>query len=45
MLAIPADIEDSGEKIISKMALQMNRRAWIRILWEKSSIFDFAYNP
>ena len=34
--------KDSGEEIILKMALQMNRIAWIRKLWKKSSTFDFA---
>ena len=41
MLAIPAYIEQHSNKVIVKMALQMNRRAWIRKLWEKSVYFEF----
>jgi hypothetical protein len=44
MLAIPAYIEEHSNKIIVKMALQMNRRAWIRKLWEKSSNFEFDFS-
>ena len=45
MLAIPSYFEESGNKVILKMALQMNRRAWIRKLWEKADSFEFALNP
>jgi len=41
MLAIPAYIEEHSNKTIIKMALQMNRRAWIRKLWDKSAAFQF----
>jgi hypothetical protein len=41
MLAIPAYIEKCGDKFILKMALQMNRRAWIKKLWDKSNMFAF----
>lgn len=41
MLAIPAYIEEYSNKTIVKMALQMNRRAWIRKLWDKSAAFQF----
>ena len=41
MLAIPAYIEQHSNKVIVKMALQMNRRAWIRKLWDKSVCFEF----
>jgi hypothetical protein len=44
MLAIPAYIEEHSNKVIVKMALQMNRRAWIRKLWEKSSSFEFDFS-
>lgn len=44
MLAIPAYIEEHSNKVIVKMALQMNRRAWIRKLWEKSSNFEFDFS-
>lgn len=41
MLAIPAYFEECGNRMVLKMALQMNRRAWIRKLWEKSDAFEF----
>jgi hypothetical protein len=41
MLAIPAYIEEYSNKTIVKMALQMNRRVWIRKLWDKSAAFQF----
>jgi len=41
MLAIPAYIEEYSNKTIVKMALQMNRRTWIRKLWDKSAAFQF----
>lgn len=44
MLTIPAYIEEHSNKVIIKMALQMNRRAWIRKLWEKSSNFQFGFS-
>jgi hypothetical protein len=44
MLAIPAYIEEHSNKVIVKMALQMNRRAWIRKLWEKSAGFEFDFS-
>lgn len=44
MLAIPAYIEESSNRVIIKMALQMNRRTWIRKLWEKSSSFEFNFS-
>jgi uncharacterized protein YecT (DUF1311 family) len=40
MLAIPANIEESGNDVILKVALQMNQRAWIRKLWEKTDNFS-----
>lgn len=40
MLAIPAYFEECGNRVILKMALQMNRRAWIRKLWEKADSFE-----
>jgi hypothetical protein len=42
LLAIPAYIDEYSDKVVIKMALQMNRRAWIRKLWEKSSNFEFS---
>ena len=42
LFAIPAYIDEHSDKVIVKMALQMNRRAWIRKLWEKSSNFKFS---
>jgi len=41
-LAIPAYIEEQSDKVVVKMALQINRRAWIRKLWGKSSNFKFS---
>jgi hypothetical protein len=34
LLAIPSTIEKSGNGLIATMALQMQRRAWIKKLWE-----------
>jgi hypothetical protein len=34
LLAIPSTIEESGNRLIITMALQMQRRAWIKKLWE-----------
>jgi hypothetical protein len=34
LLAIPSTIEKSGNGLIVTMALQMQRRAWIKKLWE-----------
>jgi len=45
MLAIPSYFEESDNKLILKMALQMNRRAWIRKLWEKADSFEFDLSP
>lgn len=45
MLVIPSYFEECGNKVILKMALQMNRRAWIRQLWEKTNSFEFASSP
>ena len=45
MLAIPSYFKESGNKVILKMALQMNRRAWIRKLWEKTDAFEFELSP
>lgn len=42
LLAIPAYIDESTDKVIVKMALQMKRKAWIKKLWEKSSNFEFS---
>lgn len=44
MLVIPAYVEEHANKVIVKMALQMNRRAWIRKLWEKSACFEFDFS-
>jgi hypothetical protein len=41
ILAIPAYIEKRGDKQILKMAIMMNRRAWIRKLWDNASSFEF----
>ena len=41
MLVIPTYIETVENKLIIKMALQMNRRAWINKLWNKPSTFNF----
>jgi len=40
LLAIPSFIEKSAEGSVIKMALQMKRRAWIQMLWEKSRRFE-----
>lgn len=45
MLSIPAYFEELGNEMILKMALQMNRRAWIRKLWEKTETFEFGMSP
>ena len=42
MLTIPSYIEEKEDKVIIKMALQMNRRAWIRKIWNNSN--DFSFN-
>ena len=42
MLAIPAYIEECGDTFVLKMALQMNRRAWIRKIWDRTSKFEFG---
>jgi hypothetical protein len=34
LLAIPSTIEKSGNGLIVTMAVQMQRRAWIKKLWE-----------
>jgi hypothetical protein len=44
MLAIPTIIEKSNNKIIIKMALQMNRHSWIRKLWVNSGKLDWNYS-
>ena len=41
LLAIPSSIENAGNKVIVNMALQMNRRVWIRKLWDKTEEFVF----
>lgn len=41
MLTIPSYIEEKADKVIIKMALQMNRRAWIRKIWNNSNDFSF----
>ncbi len=41
MLAIPAYFEESGNEVILKMALRINRRACISKLWEENDIFKF----
>ncbi len=41
LLAIPAMIQKSENGNVIKMALQMNRRAWIQKLWEKSRAVPF----
>lgn len=40
LLAIPSFIEKSANGVIIKMALQMNRRAWIQKLWDKSLTYS-----
>lgn len=45
MLSIPAYFEELGNEMILKMALQMNRRAWIRKLWKKNETFEFGMSP
>jgi len=44
LLAIPSFIEKTANGGVIKMALQMNRRAWIQKLWEKSKVYSFALN-
>jgi hypothetical protein len=44
MLAIPAFIEQSKNKMIVKLALHMNRRVWIKNLWNRTLEFEFK-NP
>lgn len=39
LLAIPATITQKGDKIIIEMALQMQRRAWIKKLWDTEVAF------
>ena len=41
MLTIPSYIEKTEDTVIIKMALQMNRRAWIRKIWNNSNDFSF----
>ena len=41
LLAIPSSIQYAGNKVIVNMALQMNRRLWIRKLWEKTDEVTF----
>jgi hypothetical protein len=41
MFAIPAYFEESGNEVILKMALRINRRDWIRKLWEENDTFKF----
>jgi hypothetical protein len=41
LLAIPAYIETNSNKVILKMALQMNRRAWITKIWNKTISVQF----
>lgn len=41
VLAIPSSIENANNKLIVNMALQMNRRLWIRKLWDKIENFKF----
>ena len=41
LLAISSSIENAGNKVIVNMALQMNRRVWIRKLWDKTEEFVF----
>ncbi len=36
LLSIPSYISENNGKFILKMALQMNRRSWIRKIWEKT---------
>jgi hypothetical protein len=42
LLAIPSIILLSGNNVIIKMALQMNRRAWIKTIWDKTENFYFS---
>jgi len=42
ILAIPSYIQKVGNKTIVKMALQMNRRAWIKKIWDKTENFSFS---
>jgi hypothetical protein len=44
LLAIPAIIEKSANNTIMNMALQMNRRFWIKKLWEKTDQKCYAYS-
>lgn len=41
MVTILAYIEEYSNNTIVKMILRMNRRAWIRELWDKSASFQF----
>ena len=42
MLAIPSYLETVNDVIVLKMALQMQRRAWIEKLWANSTNYNFC---
>lgn len=44
ILAIPATIECSNNKVIVNMALQMNRRTWIKKLWDETDLKYLNYS-
>ena len=43
LLAIPSTIQKSGNSIIVNMALHMNRRLWIKKLWDKIELIPTNY--
>ena len=42
ILAIPSFVVQTGNMTIVKMAIQMNRRAWIRKLWNNTENVNFS---
>jgi len=44
ILSIPSAIQNSGNNIIVNMALQMNRRMWIKKLWDKTDQKYYGYS-
>ena len=43
LLAIPSYIEEAPDRIILKMAVQMNQRAWIKKIWENTQTYSWGY--
>jgi hypothetical protein len=44
ILSIPSAIQNSGKSIIVNMALQLNRRMWIKKLWDKTDQKYYGYS-